>query len=369
MKRNRPRFLIYALLLCAVTSFPLPAQQHVAGDVDTDPEERERRRDVALNAFVVGTVHEVAEQWEKALTAYATALRFDNNASIHDAIVRCALARDDRVTALRHMRSALAVGGDSTRRQRLIGEAYMGSGRPDSALMYFEQVLLHEQDERLLHATAGLHMRQGAFMRAAALYDTLRLRYPDKHAYGLMLAEALMNAGNWPAASDLLYPLAGDSAIGHEDRLQIGKLFFQKALEEHSDVDRAIAVFDILHAHFPTDWRPLWFRGAVLFNEGGTDEAIASFEEVLRLAPDNREAVSILARALISRERYDKAVELLTGVIEDGNASAETWALLGHVYGVLGDGPRARQALEEALRLDPSNDALRSTLDEMNDHD
>ncbi|MDT8322538.1 MAG: tetratricopeptide repeat protein [Bacteroidota bacterium] len=369
MTRKFPLYFIYAMLFLATCGSPLAAQQRVAGDVDADSREAERRRDVALNAFVVGSVYETGEQWEKAMTAYITALRFDDNAAIHDAIVRCALAQDDRVTALRHMRSALAVGRDSVRRQRLLGEAYMADGVADSALMYFEQVLLREQDERLLHATAGLHMRQGAFMRAAALYDTLRQQHPDKHGYDLMQAEALMNAGDWSTASDLLYPLAGDSAIGHEDRLQIGKLFFQKALEEHRDVNRAIAVFDTLHAHFPADWRPLWFRGAVLFNEGGTDEAISSFEKVLQLAPDNSEAVSILARALISRERYGKAVELLTGVIEDGKASAETWALLGHVYGVLGDRSRARHALEEALRLDPANEALRSTLDGMNDND
>ncbi|MCB2205224.1 tetratricopeptide repeat protein [bacterium] len=326
----------------------------------------EKRTDVALNAFVVGALHEYAEEYGKALTAYSTALRFDNDAAIHDAIVRCALATEDHVTALSHLRSALAVGSDSTRRLKLLGEAYMAAGRPDSALMYFEQVLLRTEDEQVLHAAAGLHMKQGAYMRAAALYGKLRERNPQKYGYTLMLAESLMKAGNWDSASDLLYPLAGDSAIGHEDRLQIGKLYFQKSLEEHRDVTRAIAVFDTLHASFPKDWRPLWFRGAVLFNEGAIDDAIVSFEEVLRLAPDNREAVSVLARALISRERYEKAISLLSGVVDRGEASAETYTLLGHVYGVLGDHNRAKKALEEALRLDPSNEALRDTVEKMN---
>ncbi len=369
MKTNHPRYFIYAVLLFAVFSPALTAQQRVAGDVNSAAREDEQRRDVAFNAFVVGAVHEFDQQWGKAMTAYTAALRFDDNAAIHDAIVRCAMALDDKVAALRHLRSALRVGKDTARRQRLLGHAYLAAGRSDSALMLFEQVLLREQDEELLHTTARLHMQQGAFMRAAALYDTLRHHYPGKHGYDLLLAEALMNAGNWPRASNLLFPLAGDTAIGHEDRMQIGKLFFQKALEEHRDIERALSVFDTLSAHFAQDWRPLWFRGAILFNEGATDEAITAFEEVLRIAPDNREAVSILARALISRERYAKAVELLTRVVEDGTASAETFALLGHAYGVLGDQPRARQALEEALRLDPSNDALRNALNEMNKPD
>jgi tetratricopeptide (TPR) repeat protein len=337
--------------------------------LDAEAQEREKSGDIAFNTFVVGTVHEYAEQWDKAITAYRAALRFDNDAAIHDAIVRCALGKQDQVTAILHLREALAVGNDTTRRRRLLAEAYMAAGQPDSALPLFERVLETEHDERLLHTTAGLLMRQRNFHRAAAIYDSLRRFHPENTGYSLLLAEAYMNDGDWERASDLLFPLASDTSIGHEDRMQIGKLYFQKSLQERSDVVRAMSVFDTLHAHFPTDWRPLWFRGALLFNEGATDEAIASFESVLRLTPDNREAVSILVRALISRDRYKQAVDILEQVVVDGKANAETWSLLGHVYNVLGDQPRAKRALEEALRLDPSNDALRSTLDEMNHHE
>ena len=357
------QYSIIILVFLLALSSTLPAQSRNGSAAQQG--EDEKQRDIAFGTFVVGAVHEFQGNWHNAVVAYTSALRFDNDVAIHDAIVRCAMEMDDHVLAMRHMRIALALAGDSVRRTRLLAEAYLASGVADSALQLFEQVLTVEQDEEVLYKAAGLHMKRGAFMRAAALYDSLRLRFPGKPAYSLLLSEAYMNAGNWSAASDILYPLAGDSAVGHEDRMQIGKLFFQKALEEHLDVERAIEVFDTLHEDFPDDWRILWFRGAVLFNEGATDDAISSFEEVLRLAPDNRQAAAILGRALISRERYTQAADLLQDVVTDGRADAEIYALLGHVYSVLGDQPRAREALQEALRLDPTNDALRSTLDAM----
>lgn len=271
----------------------------------------------------------------------------------------------DTVRAMAEYRRILLGGMDRDAAYRL-ANLYSLRGSLDSATAVLEQLrAVNGATEHLLQTTAGLYMRQFDFEQAAALYDTLIASHPDKPGYKLLLAEARMNEGDWSAASDLLFPLAGDSEVGHEDRLQIGKIFFQKALQDRLDIERAVIVFDTLHADFPGDWRPLWFRGAVLFNEGETDGAIAAFKEVLRITPGNREAASILVRALVSRERYAAAIDVLSSLRDSGNADAQIMIMLGELYALTGERDAARDAWKDALARDPNNEELQSRIDQL----
>ena len=271
----------------------------------------------------------------------------------------------DTVRAMAEYGRILLGGMDRDAAYRL-ANLYSLRGSLDSATAVLEQLrAVNGATEHLLQTTASLYMRQFDFEQAAALYDTLIASHPDKPGYKLLLAEARMNEGDWSAASDLLFPLAGDSEVGHEDRLQIGKIFFQKALQDRLDIERAVIVFDTLHADFPGDWRPLWFRGAVLFNEGETDGAIAAFKEVLRITPDNREAASILVRALVSRERYAAAIDVLSSLRDSGNADAQIMIMLGELYALTGERDAARDAWEAALARDPNNEELQSRIDQL----
>ena len=351
--KTYPYFAALLFLFCS--QFPsLTAQTSSAASGDRAETLEDKQADIALNAYVVGAIHEHKEDWRRAITAYQTALRFDDDAAIHQSVARCAIAAGYRTLAISHLRMASDREPGQLLPQKQLGELYVSMGRSDSATIVFEQVLardssdqlvrnvlaqMYEQSdttraialyravmlrgadhdaayrlanllnvtgkvdsatavledlrtvegdsEYLLQTTARLWMRQYDFTRAAVIYDTLRVRHPEKPAYALLLAEALMNKGDWDTASDLLYPLAGDSAIGQEDRLQIGKLYFQKALRERRDINRALEVFETLHASFPEDWRPLWFRGAVLFNEGDRQQSISVFREALQLDPGN----------------------------------------------------------------------------------
>jgi predicted Zn-dependent protease len=272
---------------------------------------------------------------------------------------------DDTLRAMMEYRRILLHGMDRDATYRL-ANLYSLRGSLDSATAVLEQLReINGPTEHLLQTTANLYMRQFDFTQAAALYDSLSTSHPDKPGYRLLLAEARMNGGDWAAASDLLFPLAGNRDVGHEDRMQIGKIFFQKALQDRRDIERAVSVFDTLHADFPDDWRPLWFRGAVLFNEGETDGAIASFKEVLRIAPDNREAASILVRALVSRERYAAAIDVLSTLRENGNADAQIMIMLGELHALTGDRDAAREAWNAALRRDPGNEELQSRIKQL----
>lgn len=331
---------------------------HLRNAVRRNPDELRLKR-------MLAELYLSSKQNDSAARMLADILRRDTADTKSRMLLGRLYESEDTVRAITTYDRILRHGMDRDAAYRL-ANLYSLRGRIDSATAVLEELrAVNGPTEHLLQTTAGLYMRQFDFHQAAALYDTLSTAYPDKPGYKLLLAEARMNEGDWPAASDLLFPLVGDSDVGHEDRMQIGKIFFQKALQDQDDIERAITVFDTLHAHFPGDWRPLWFLGAVLFNEGETDDAITAFKEVLRIAPDNREAASILVRALVSRERYTAAIDVLTSLRSSGNADAQIMIMLGELHALTGDRDAARTAWEDALERDPDNTELRSRIEQL----
>ena len=317
---------------------------------------QERIDDMALNAFVLGAAREAVEDYPAALASYGRALEMDADAVIHIAIARVAEALHDEITAVHHLVRARETRPDDPTLLRKLGEVYSSRRQADSATVVLEELRRIEgESENLLQALGSLYANQRAFDRAAEVYDSLRTRFPVNPMYVLMLAEMEMNRGRWDTASELLLPLSADSTVGHEDRIQIGKLYFQKALQERHDIERAITVFTNLQRDFPDDWRPLWFRGAVLFNSGSAAAAMADFEHVMRLSPGNTEAGMILARAYVTQSRPADAVRVLQSIVDRGAAGKETWTLLGYSWSTLGKNDRAVEAFEHARRSDPGD--------------
>lgn len=353
--------VLLALMLCG--SSPVAAQTSSRIGAERAPTSEEIQSDFALDGFVLGLILEMKEQYAQSMAAYEAALESDDDAIIHISIARVSTELHDEVTAVHHLVHALETRPDDAAVLRQLGEIYSTRQLADSAMLILEQLRRIEGDsEQLLQALGGLYAQQRLFDRAESIYDTLQQRFPEQPIYGLMRAEMKLNLGDWSSASDILFPLSGDMAIGQEDRMRIGKLFFQKALQERQDIERAIAVFGNLIRDFPGDWRPLWFRGAVLFNSGSILEAIGDFEKVMSLSPGNTEAGMILARAFITQARPADAVKILQQLIDRGAANSETWTLLGYAWSSLGRDDHAVQALEQARQKDPANLELLATL-------
>lgn len=334
-----------------------------SADVKERNEERELQADLALQSFVLGSIHEFEERYPQALLVYQRTLELDEDPAVHQAIARVARAVGDEITTAHHLLRVREARPDDAATLRQLGELYSARKQADSALYILEELRRVEgESEQLLLAIGGLYTQQRLLDEAASVYDTLRLRFPDNPSYALMLAEIEMNRGRWPEASALMLPLAADSAVGHEDRVQIGKIYFQRVLRHPEEMNDATQVFEHLVRDFPEDWRPLWFLGATLFNAGAVDEALPSFEAVLRLSPENTEAGMVLARAYLGQSRPDEALRTLQLLIDHEAAAKETWNLLAYTWSMLGRNDRAAEALEEVLKQNPTDIEILFTL-------
>jgi tetratricopeptide (TPR) repeat protein len=114
------------------------------------------------------------------------------------------------------------------------------------------------------------------------------------------------------------------------------------------------------HYQTAVDLAPSHFRahhklGRSLAREGKLDEAIAHFNTAIRLSPDERQFHSSLGDAYLRRGDYEKAEAAFRRVLEPPFVNAATLVKLARA--LLGQGrvEEAREAIDEALRMDPDN--------------
>ncbi len=122
------------------------------------------------------------------------------------------------------------------------------------------------------------------------------------------------------------------------------------ALYRIPDLDAALELIDQLVAEFPDDPYFWELRGQVLFENGRATEAVADYEKSVELLPDSALLQIGLARAYLEQGNDEdrlRARDALKDAVrlEPGNAGA--WRLLGIAEGQLGNVGKADLALTE----------------------
>jgi tetratricopeptide (TPR) repeat protein len=97
-------------------------------------------------------------------------------------------------------------------------------------------------------------------------------------------------------------------------------------------------------------------KGTVLALLGRYQEALAAFEQAIRLDPNDSDAWLAKGLALAELGRYQEALAAFEQAIRLNPNDAETWANKGLALGELGRHQEALAAFEQAIRLNP-NDA------------
>lgn len=125
------------------------------------------------------------------------------------------------------------------------------------------------------------------------------------------------------------------------------------------------------HYQAAVDLKPSHFRahhklGRSLAREGNLDAAIAHLETAVRLAPEERQFHSSLGEAYLHRGDFVEAETAFRRVLEPPTVNAGTQVKLARALLAQGRVEEAREALEEALRIEPGNAQAMILLTEMN---
>lgn len=141
---------------------------------------------------------------------------------------------------------------------------------------------------------------------------------PSKGAQKALIELQKVIQANNVAAYPAALAAAKAAASTNEDRYLIAQMQLKKALADKDDATMAAAINDIAATGVldtPRTVNLLIGAGAALYTAKQYDQAAASFERALSLAPANRDATLNLAEARLAQGRKAEAAPLLQKVI------------------------------------------------------
>ncbi len=251
-------------------------------------------------------------------------------------------ARGDRDAAIEHYKRALDANPKDTAASAALREAYAARGDANAAMQLLQRELEQTEGDRAKAKLAA----EMALLARDRLKDDAKAEEAAKKALGF-------DPTNMVALTVL-----GDQAFA-------AKRFVEAATHYELVANRA----DGLDKTEAT--RLLVNFVDALSQSGSTEKALAPMDTLLRLAPDDREAVMRVARVTFENGAPQRAYELYQDILKRFRSDLSKVALGGALYH-FGESARklekydeAKAALEEALDLNPSDLTPLSSLAEL----
>lgn len=124
-------------------------------------------------------------------------------------------------------------------------------------------------------------------------------------------------------------------------------------LGDHEQAEKAIAQLDQISSD---DYRMQTGVGVLLATYHLYDEAIQHFQTALKASPDSDDIKFDLADAYFRKRQYQEALTAAQMVSATGQQDDAYLALLGDIYGHLGDADNAEKIFQDAIARNPDND-------------
>jgi len=232
----------------------------------------------------------------------------------------------------------------------LLGVAYGRTGDDDRSLAMFQQVArLVPNQPRVYNNLGAAYLKKGKAEEAGrAFRRALRLSPNDVNA--LYNLGALLNAGHKYNESRPLL----EKALRLE---RSPPIIYEAAVAVAGDGDRAGALRILNSLHPPVDESAVpWLRllGTLNLDEGNVDAAANALEQVLILAPDDKESLYILAIARIKSNQPDLALPLLDKDFAELPAATRL-VREGSMLSSYGAYPQALTVFEKAVAASPDS--------------
>jgi tetratricopeptide (TPR) repeat protein len=278
--------------------------------------------------FNIGFIEERQGNYARADQLFQQALR--SNPDFSDALLELA--------NLRMKDKKYAEAADLLRR-------YVKVSR-DAATGYYKLAMV----ERSLHQTAAAERDLNVFQTLSKnsasgplpyqhLFDYLnnRSQLSPQARTQLDVRELNEQIKRHPGQSQDLYLLA-------ETYLKLGEM--EKAKETLAQLDQLSG----------NDYRTQTGIGVLLARYRLYDDAIQHFQAALRANPDSDDVKFDLANAHFRKGKYQDALATAQTISATGQQDDAVLALLGDIYGHLGDSAKAAEILRSAIQHSPDND-------------
>jgi len=169
----------------------------------------------------------------------------------------------------------------------------------------------------------------------------------------LSLGSAFFQRGYYDQAEASFLLALRDDPSSAEAQYGLGSVYLKqdKNAEAQSSFERALQLTASYPETAPNAWNNL---GLLATREGRTSDAIAHFQEALRVSPDYWIALENLGNAYRQQQRWDDARAILERAVAARPKDPEANYSLAMVYAQTDDTERAHQYLQKALTLRPA---------------
>ncbi len=178
---------------------------------------------------------------------------------------------------------------------------------------------------------------------------------PDDAEVWFDYAESLMYGDRLEDSAE-----AAQQAIDLAPRYGLGHMILTEVLVKLGDVPSAAAAGREAFRLLPGKPRALLWSGIAFLLSGDPEAARANMLRCIAMEPRVADHRNILADTYETQGRREEAIATLEACLADASPNAQTYSLLGNFYLRAGDTPRAAEAFERGLELEPGRADLRS---------
>lgn len=245
--------------------------------------------------------------------------------------------------AIKEYRQIVENDADDLTTLNMLGDLYVRAGKKQEAVSCFERIAEHYSVQEFNLKAIAMYkkierLRTGdpiIALKLAELYANEGLVH-DARAQYLTVVEAYSRAGDNKRALEILHKIADLDPNNTEIRLKLADGY----LKENMRREAAAAFVQAANR---------------LHQVGSQDKALEAYSNALKLVRDDREALRGILETHIARGTADEAAEVLERVVETNEEDKELVSMLARAYLEAEDAKGAERATSLLMKQDSSN--------------
>ena len=328
---------------CTAPSVETGRQQKVLTGVDEPYEEqRVEANDMACAYFYFlwGKTAENNHRFDEALEAYEKALLCDEQSEYISrslAILLVKLNRKEQAAQL--LEQIISKDPQDTENRVLLAKLYASLGHHDEAVAMYQELLSIKEDHDTLLMLGTLYAQNKEYDNAQKILTRLVELEGDSYLAHYYLARLYRELQYFDKAS-----ASYDTALGlnWSERLAFEIAEFY---ENRKETEKAIALYRRILDENDSNELIRTRLVNLYLSLDEDDKALAELQALKLQLPESHAVDITISRILLSQEKYDEAIELLNGTLEDFPELAAGNYLLGLAYFRKGEMEKAAKQL------------------------
>lgn len=231
---------------------------------------------------------------------------------------------------------------------------YLNNGQVDSAIKTLEDGLkLFPRDEDIIFRLGILYHKTEQYHKSISFLKRLKIRQSVTVHYALGMA--YLKIDNYERARGYLKIVQKSDPKYPHVNFHLGEALFKLNLFAES-----LKYFKNEISLNPADWEAHYYQGIAYSRLMDYKKALASFEVVNKIDPNNLTGITKSGECLLELKKYDEAKSYLDLALSYNPDFIDALVVLGRLHDAVGDYINATEVLSKASNIEPHNVMIRN---------